>query len=121
MSKHELAIYHNQTEVLFEYRTAARMARVSEEFICICEDEDLITSQAMFHGEKGLSVSDIRKLKFIRHLHEDMGLELESVDLIVRYHNQIKILQRRLVEMEQYLQRIEREHQAEIQALRKGK
>ena len=43
------------------------------------------------------------KPKLVRHLHDDMGLDLEAVDLVLRYRNQIQEMQRRLDEMEQRL------------------
>ncbi len=57
---------------------------VSEAFIHQCEREELVTSRVMLHGKKGLCFADVCKLKRIRHLHEDMGLDLEAVDFVLR-------------------------------------
>ncbi|MEJ2247487.1 MAG: hypothetical protein P8Y80_15645 [Acidobacteriota bacterium] len=59
------------------------------------------------------------KPKLVRHLHDDMGLDLEAVDLVLRYRNQIQEMQRRLDEMEQRLRQKEQEHHIEILALRR--
>ncbi|MBW1836591.1 MAG: hypothetical protein JRI99_06470 [Deltaproteobacteria bacterium] len=106
MNKYPIAIYSDHSEVHFEHRTIARLARVSEDFIHQCEREELVTSRIMLHGKKGLSFADVCKLKRIRHLHEDMGLDLEAVDFVLRYRNQIKTIQRRLNEMEQLMDSI---------------
>ena len=119
MNKYPVAIYFDHPEVHFEYRTAARLARVSEEFIHQCEREELVTSRIMLHGKKGLYFADVCKLKRIRHLHEDMGLDLEAVDLVLRYRNRIKTIQRRLDEMEQRMHQKEHVHLTEILILRR--
>lgn len=103
MNHYPLAIYCDHAEVHFEIRAAARLARVSEAFIRRCEREELVTMRIMLHGKEGICVADVCKLKLVRHLHEDMGLDLEAVDLVLRYRDQIMILQRRLEEMEQYM------------------
>jgi hypothetical protein len=65
-----------------------------------------------------MCLADVYKLKRIRHLHEDMGLDLEAVDFVLRYRNQIRTLQRRLDEMEKCMRQKEQEHLNEIVALR---
>ena len=119
MSKYPIAVYADHSEVHFEHRTVIRLARVSEEFINQCEREELIISRIMLHGKKGLCCADVYKLKRIRHLHEDMGLELEAVDFVLRYRNRIKTMQRRLDEIEQRMRQKEQEHHAGILALRR--
>jgi len=119
MNKYPIAIYSNHPEVHFEHRTAARLARVSEEFIHHCEREELVTSRIMLHGRKGLCFADVCKLKRIRHLHEDMGLDLEAVDFVLRYWNRIRTMQQRLDEMKQHMRQKEQEHLTEVLALRR--
>ena len=119
MNKYPIAIYSDHPEVHFEHRTAARLVRVSEEFILHCEREELIASRIMLHGKKGLCFADVCKLKRIRHLHEDMGLDLEAVDFVLRYRNRIQTIQRRLDEMEQRMRQKEQEHLNEVLALRR--
>jgi hypothetical protein len=119
MKQYPLAIYCNHDEPQFELGTAAELARVSEDFIYRCDREGLVTSRVMLHGKKGLCFSDVCKLKLVRHLHEDMGLDLEAVDLVVRYRNQIRTMQRRFDELEQRLRQKDQEHHIEILALRR--
>ena len=119
MNKYPLVIYTDHPEVHFEHRTAARLARVAEEFIHRCEREELVTSRIVLHGKKSLCIADVCKLKRIRHLHEDIGLDLEAVDFVLRYRNQIQTMQRRLDEMEQRMRQKEHEHLTEILTLRR--
>lgn len=118
MTKYPVAIYFDHQEVHFEYSTASRLAKVSEEFIHQCECEELILSCNMLHGKKGLCFADVYKLKLIRHLHEDMGLDLEAVDLVLRYRKRIQTIQCRLNEMKQRMRQKEQEHLNEVLALR---
>ena len=119
MNYYPLAIYSDHPEVHFEHRTVARLSRVSEEFIHQCERHELVSCRIMLHGRKGLCLADACKLKRIRHLHEDMGLDLEAVDFVLRYRNRIKTIQRRLGEMEQRMRQKEQEHLNEILVLRR--
>ena len=103
MEKYPITIYSDHSETHFEISTATRLAGVSEAFIMQCERQELVTCRAMLHGKKGLCAADISRLKLVRHLHEDMGLDLEAVDFVLRYRQQIEILRNRLAEMEQLL------------------
>jgi hypothetical protein len=73
-----------------------------------CEREELAGSRVMLHGKKGLCFADVRKLKLVRHLHEDMGLDLEAVDLVLRYRNQIRTMQRRLADIQPQMRNFDR-------------
>jgi DNA-binding transcriptional MerR regulator len=119
MSKYPLAIYPDHSEVHFERRTAARLAKVSKKFIRQCETEELIKSHTMIHGRKGLCFTDVAKLKVIRHFYEDMGLGIEAVDFVLRYRKRIETLKSRVEEIERQMHRKENEYQTEIQSLRR--
>ncbi len=114
MKKYQIAPFYNDPDAHYEYRLVARMTRVSEEFILRCEHEELITAHKMHDGAKGLSTADVGKLKLIRHLHEDLGLDLEAIDFVLRYRERVKVLERQLEEMQQLLHQKEQEHQAEV-------
>jgi len=114
MKKYPIAVVCNDPEAHYEYRIVARMTRVSEEFIHQCEHEELVSSHTMLHGAKGLRASDVKKLKLIRYLHEDMGLSLEAIDFVLRYRERVKTMERQLDEMEQRLHQKEQEHQTEV-------
>ena len=114
MKKYQIAPFCNDPEAHYEYRLVARMTRVSEEFILRCEHEELVTAHTMLHGTKGLNAVEVSKLKLIRYLHDEMGLSLEAIDLVLRYRERVKTMERQLNEMEQRLRQKEQEHQAEV-------
>ncbi len=118
MNKYPIALYCDHPEVHFECRVVARLARVSEEFIFQCEHEDLVTTRIMLHGRKGLCCADVRKMKLIRHLHQDMGLDLEAVDFVLRYRDQLKRVKHQLDTTERRLRQKEEKYLAEIRLLR---
>ncbi len=118
MNKYPIALYCDHPEAHLECRVVARMARVSEEFIFQCEHEDLVTTRIMLHGRKGLCCADVSKMKLIRHLHQDMGLDLEAVDFVLRYRDQLKRIKQQLDTAERRLRQKEEKHLAEIRLLR---
>ena len=119
MNKYPIALFSDHPEVHFEYRIVARLARISEQFILQCEHEELVIPRTMLHGRKGLCCADVHKMKIIRHLHEDLGLDLEAVDFVLRYRNRIKMINRQLDEIKKQLRQKEQEHQNELLALRR--
>ena len=109
----------NESEVQLDCRTVARLARVSEQFIFECEHEELVTTHTLPDGRKVLRRADVRRIKVIRHLHEDMGLDLEAVDFVLRYREQIKALKLRQAETEARFLERERTHLEELRELRR--
>ncbi len=114
MKKYPIAVFCHDPEAHFEYRIVARMARVSEDFILQCEHDELITARTMLHGAKGLNPADVKKLKLIRYLHQDMGLSLDAVDFVLRYRKRLEMMERQLDEMAQQLRQKELDHQTEV-------
>ena len=119
MSKYQLVPYCDPPVIHFEYRTAARLARVTTKFVQLCECEELISCCIMTHGKKGLAVTEIRTLKLIRHLHEDMGLDLEAVDFVLKYRNRINSIQRRMEDMKKQMHDNQIKYKDEILELRR--
>lgn len=117
MKQYQIVTYSNPREVHFEFKTAAFLASVSTQFVHQCEQEDLITSCIMIHGKKGLYFADVQKLKIIRHLHEDMGLALDAVDLVLRYRKRIKSMQFQLDEMKRHMRAKKCKYEAELLVL----
>ncbi len=109
----------DSSEDYFDCITVTRLTRIKEDFLLECEHEQLIATRTMPDGSRGLCSKDVLKLKMIRHLHYDMGLDLEAVDFVLRYRDQIKALKQRFAEREQLLRQKEQEHLAELRALRR--
>lgn len=103
---------------LFAPDVAARVARVPVAFVELCEREELIETQVVVGGRRGFRRSAIRTLMRVRHLHEDLGLDLDAVDLVLRMQSRITSLRDELAAMEARLADRERAFQAEIQQLR---
>lgn len=117
MDHYPVTIYLNPPGFHFEYETAALLASVSVHFINQCEHTELIASQMMMHGRRGLCFADVQKLKLIRHLHDDMGVPLDALGFLLLYRKRIKAMERELDEMKRYIRMKERMHQADILSL----
>ncbi len=118
MKKRQAPASPDRQEMPCTRRTAARLARVSLEFIHRCERQALLGPPIVVRGKTGFPLESVHRLKRIRHLHVDLGLELEAVDFILRMRQQMSRLQNSLAGMEQRLRRREQELLAEIQELR---
>ena len=102
----------------YSLSTAAKMARVTVEFIQTCEREDLIRATAVGNASV-YAYNMVCRLIRIRHLHRDLGFDLSAIDCLLRMRRQVTNLQRRLGEMEQQMSVRERELMDEIQCLRR--
>jgi DNA-binding transcriptional MerR regulator len=118
MSEKRIEIRCDTREAVYSLTETAKLARVTTEFICECERENLVHA-TMVQGNKGYGHEAIRRLVRIRHLHQDLGLELMAVDCILRMRKQIATLQQQLNEMEQRRHQREQELLQEIQNLKK--
>lgn len=119
MKRYALALYPTPPETLFPIRTVAQLVRVSEDFVRRCLHAELVKARIMLHGRRGLGCYEVRRLKRVRHLHQDLGLNLEAIDLVLRYRKRLQTLQQRYDELERRLYRREAELQAQIDALRR--
>ena len=119
MKKNNLAIYSQYQEVIYSPALASQLARVSLDFLRECEQEGLIRSQRMAHGEYGYRVSDIRQLARIRRLRENLVLDLAAIDVILNMHQQVSDLMERLNNMDQQMINREQELLSEAQELRR--
>ncbi|MDI6854762.1 MAG: chaperone modulator CbpM [Deltaproteobacteria bacterium] len=104
---------------LFTRPIAAQLARVSMDFLEMLEEERLIRPRTTAQGEKGYSAEDITQIVRIRRLHEDLGLDLEAVEIVLHMRRQIVDLLQRMEEMERRLAQRESDLLAEIQELRR--
>lgn len=119
MTRYAIIKYACSPEFCYDHKVASLLAGVSTHFIRRCEKEELISCRTMIYGQKGMRFKDVQKLKLIRHLHEDLGFELDAVDFLLRYRKQMKKTERQMDEMRDYIHQKERLHQAEVRALRR--
>ncbi len=106
-------------EVIFTRPIAAQLARITLEFLSVLEAEALIRPRVAGQGEPGYSAEDITQICRIRRLYEDLGLDLEAVEIVLHLRRQIADLLRRMEDMERRLAGRERELMEEIQDLRR--
>jgi len=118
MSTNHQRMSHATGRELYSLSTAAKMARVTVEFIQTCEREDLIQATAV-GKDRAYGYNMVCRLIRIRHLHWDLGFDLSAIDCLLRIRRQVTNLQRRLGEMEQRMSARERELMDEIQRLRR--
>ena len=118
MSEKRIEIRCHTRETVYSITETAKLARVTTEFIQECERENLVHA-TVFQNHKGYGHEAIRKLIRIRHLNQDLGLDLMAVDCILRMRKQIAALQQQLNEMEQRMRQREQELLEEIQNLQK--
>lgn len=119
MSEYDITVHHEQAELQFSIRTAARIARVTESFILLCEDEEIVAIRSLPNGEAGICRSDIKKLKLVRHLHEDLGFRLENIEFVLRLRERLQQLCDRENQLLEAHHRREKELLAEIDSLRR--
>lgn len=106
-------------EPIYIRSTAARLARVSPDFLQACEREGLIEVQIMTGGGYGLDATSIRQLIIIRRLCDDLELDLETVELVLHLRQQVIHLQRQIDQIEQHARQREQKLYAEIRRLRR--
>ena len=118
MSEKLIEICSDSREKIYSLTSTAQIARVTIEFVCECERENLIQA-TIVHSQKGYGYESVRRLIRIRHLHQDLGLDLNAVDCILRMRQQIVTLQQQLNDTEARMLQREKELLNEIQNLQK--
>jgi DNA-binding transcriptional MerR regulator len=119
MTTYKLAIYSQCHEVLYNLDSASQMARVSIDFLRDCEQEGLIQSKIMVHGEPGYTLAEIRRLARIRRLCDNLALDLAAVEVVLHLRQQVSDLMAHLNQLEQHMNNREADLINEIQALRR--
>jgi DNA-binding transcriptional MerR regulator len=109
----------SEEEPRYTRRVAARLARISLEFLDQCESENLIQLQMMRGGGRALSVRDVRRLERIRRLQDDLELELPAIEIVLRMRRRMIELLRQLDEMERLMVSREEELLNEIRTLQR--
>jgi DNA-binding transcriptional MerR regulator len=119
MAENDSPTAEQRRHALFTRPIAAQLARVSLDFLSVLEAEQLIRPRATGEGEQGYSAEDITQIVRIRRLHQDLGLDLVAVEIVLHMRRQITDLLRRMEDMERRLAGRERELMQEIQDLRR--
>ncbi|MFZ6030161.1 MAG: chaperone modulator CbpM [Chloroflexota bacterium] len=117
---HEIVRRAKNNERLYLRSVVAQIARVTPDFLALCEREELIEAQAMPDGEAGFSETAIRQLMLIRRLHYELALDLEAIDVVIHLRRQVLDLQGRLAAFEQQARQREQTLVSEIFELRES-
>ena len=105
--------------IIFTRTVAAQLAQVSVEFLDRLEADELMQPRELEGGEQGYAPEDIGRLSRIRRLHETLGLDLASVQIVLRMREQVVNLLARMEEMEAHFNRREQELLQELEDLRR--
>jgi MerR family transcriptional regulator, heat shock protein HspR len=109
----------SKAPLIFTRTVAAQLARVSLEFLERLEADELIQPRELEGEEKGYAPEDIGRVSRIRRLHETLGLDLASVEIVLRMREQVVQLLARMEEMEKHFARREQELLRELDDLRR--
>jgi hypothetical protein len=115
----ELMLRATDEESIYIRSLAARMARVSINFLIRCEEEGLVNAQVMTGGGTGFSIRTIEQLNLIHRLHQELDLDLETIDLIIHMRCQIIDLQEQLDQVERRARQREQKLLVELRELRR--
>jgi len=116
MSEKLTTILPDIREKIYSLTAIVQLTRVTTEFVRECERENLIEA-TIFQGQRGYTYETVCRMIRIRHLHQDLGLDISAVDCILRMRQQITALQRQLNEVEQRVSEREQELLNEIKKL----
>lgn len=105
--------------IIFTRTVTAQLARVSLEFLERLEADELMKPRELEGGEKGYSPEDIGRLSRIRRLHETLGLDLASVEIVLSLREQVVNLLTQMEEREAHFSRREQELLQELNDLRR--
>lgn len=106
-------------QMLYTRDIAARLARVSVRFWRMCEQEGLVSARRMTGGGNGYRREDIDRMVVIRRLHEQLELDIESLEVVLHMRQRILDLLDEMEEVERMAQRRERVLLEQVQELRR--
>jgi len=110
----EIIHYADDENTIYLSVQAAYIACVALDFLLECEQEGLITPQSKTEGHYGFTLKEIQRLQTIRRLHEDLNLDLPSIDVILHLRSQLRDLAAQRNSFERKIL----EQQAELQQLK---
>jgi MerR family transcriptional regulator, heat shock protein HspR len=105
--------------LLFTRTVAAQLARVSLDFLERLEAEDLIRPRQLEGGERGYAPEDIGRLSRMRRLHETLGLDLASLEVVLHLRERLTLVLAQMEDMEARFSRREQELLQELNELRR--
>ena len=110
---------NKEEEPIYSRTVAARLARVSLDFLQRCEQERLIQTHVTRGGKRGYTAADVEQLARIRRLREGLELDLAAVEVILHLRQRVLELLKEIETMERRHARREQELLNEIHRLRR--
>ena len=114
-----LTVRIRDDEPFYTRTVAAQVARISLDFLRLCEEENLLQAKIMAGGGQGYTPADIRQMARIRRLREDLELDLPAVEVALHLRRQVLDLLAQIDQMERQTTKREQELLNEIQQLRR--
>ena len=105
--------------IIFTRTVAAQLARVDLDFLERLEAEDILQPRELEGGERGYTPEDIGRLCRIRRLHETLGLDLETVEVVLHLRDRVTFLMAQMQDLETSFGRREQELLQELNDLRR--
>lgn len=115
----QLIIHTGQEEPLYSRPVAARLARISLDFLRRCERENIVRPRPLPGGGIGYTAADIRRLARVRRLRYSLELDMPAVEVVLHLRRQVIELQTYLDQLEREMEQRERQWQREVQELRR--
>lgn len=111
----EIIHYPEDKHTIYAPAQAAHMAMVTLDFLAAVEQEGLLIRKTSSRGVSGFTLEDVHRLVIIRRLHEDLRLDLPSIDVILHLRDKVeelagrrRHLEREMEEMERRMERFKR-------------
>ena len=117
--RYDLTIRSTADDKIYTRAAAAQMAQISLELLRACEQEGILQMRQVSGGTRGYSTKDVRHMVVIRRLHEDLELDISSVDVILHMRQRVIDLLSEMDEMKARMNQREQELINEIGTLRR--
>ena len=108
-----------EEDAVFSRDIAAELAWISREFLEDLERAELVRARRMVGGSRGYTYRDVRNLRRIRRLREQLGLRLPAVEVVLHMRQRMVEMLQEMDEIEQKWVRREQELRREIQRLQR--
>jgi DNA-binding transcriptional MerR regulator len=103
---------------IFTRAVAARLARITLDFLAECEREALVQPRPMFGAEEGYRPSDIEEIARIRRLQQDLELDLGAVEVVLHMRRRMLEMLEEIEALEETMWQREQQLRREISRLR---
>jgi DNA-binding transcriptional MerR regulator len=114
----DIIIRPSENEEMYPEKLAAYFARVSLDFLNLCEQEGMVQARRVGDKLRLYTLSDIRQLTLIHRLYRELELDFASLEVVINLRQQVLDLQTQLDEVERSARLNERRLLREIQTLR---